>query len=60
MALPGFLFALLNKFKGEPYVRFKSEKNLTAASVILGLALYGLLIAITAGVDLSEKIRGIF
>ena len=60
MALPGFLFALLNKFKGEPYVRIKSEKGVSGTLVILGLALFGLLIAITAGVDLSEKIRGFF
>lgn len=60
MALPGFTFALLNKFKGEPYLRIKAENRLSLIYVLLGLSLYGALVAITAGVDLSEKIRGIF
>ena len=60
MALPGLVFAVLGKAKGEPYFKFKARKELTFSYVVLGIFAYFLLVCTILGVDLSQEIRDFF
>ena len=59
LLIPSLLINVMEKFAGEPFKNFRNER-LEFLNVVLGILVFGLVVAMASGIDLSATIRSLF